>query len=169
MSSSCGRKTASGPIAVRVARRATRHRHDGYYPRAGRGRRTDRAFLFQSPRTGPTRRRIAAAVSRRLPRQAFRREPATSDVLAEAGGENHPDPGLGAGRPAAHSAMDYAFLARRSRMSARSCSCVGPAGSSTAGFSSAIAAALMRFTILTRRNTTQAMIRKLMTAMMKLP
>ena len=55
---------------------------------------------------------------------------------------------------------------RRSRISASSCSWVGPPAS---GAASPRAATLRRLIALTSRNTTQAMIRKLITAVMKAP
>ena len=57
----------------------------------------------------------------------------------------------------------------RSRISTSSSSCVGPLGSSGASSSGLLAASFTRLTILTRRNTTHAMIRKLISAVMKLP
>ena len=56
-----------------------------------------------------------------------------------------------------------------SRISVSNSSCVGPFGAAGTGSPFSTAASLIRFTPLTSRNTTQAMIRKLMQAVRKAP
>ncbi len=66
--------------------------------------------------------------------------------------------------PAPDQARDFI----RSRISVRSSSCVGPLAASTTA-SSLISVTFARFTALTSRKTTQAMIRKFSSAMRKAP